>query len=74
MAKLTKAEKILQLKVEKIIYEVIANVQLDLFDLHKVHQEGMRAAKSWTEASNVSSFDEAVRSAVSTIVTKLRKN
>jgi hypothetical protein len=78
----SKEEKALEAKVEAIVKATIANVQIDIMDLGKISDEGMRAGREAYEGLkapfvkdiNQLVVTEAIESAVESIVTKLRKN
>lgn len=71
-------EKAIEMTVEGIVKEEIQNVQLDIFDLSKVLDEGTRAAQECMAdaitANDDAYIEAAIRGAVKIIVSKLRKN
>lgn len=79
--RLTKEEKALQAKVDAIVETAIQNVQIGIFDLGKIPDEGMRAAREYMANSKGPhsglhglSLDEAIRVAVIAIVKTLSKD
>lgn len=81
MPKKTKAEKDLEAKVDRIVSLAINNVQLSIFDLGLITQEGMRAGREAMKLLPPNPIlhdqlrvSEAIDIAVQAIVSKLRKN
>ncbi len=64
MAKKSKEEKALEKKVDHIVGHMLQGVQVDMMDLGKISDEGMRAAKEGKD----------IVAAVSDIIAKVRKN